>query len=154
MSASQKGKKRTAETRAKISASKTGRKHTAESKAKMSASQTGRKHTAKTLAKMSASHMGKKLTAETRAKMSASLTGRKCTAETRAKLSASKKGKNNPSYDPTVRTIEKPDATGVETKKFTGTRQEMLAEFPEMTQSGLSLLLSRKRPTHLGWRLL
>jgi hypothetical protein len=30
----------------------------------------------------------------------------------------------------------------------------MLAEFPEMTASCLSGLLSGDRPTHLGWRLL
>jgi hypothetical protein len=70
-------------------------------------------------------------------------------AKTLEKLS----GKNNHSYDHTVRTIEKPDATGVETKKFTGTTQEMLAAIPELTASGLSLLLSDKIQTHKGWRL-
>jgi hypothetical protein len=79
--------------------------------------------------------------------------GSKHNAETKAKMSASQKGKNHPNYDPTVRTIEKPDATGDETKKFTGTRQEMLAEFPEMNGSGLSQLLLGNIQTHKGWRL-
>jgi hypothetical protein len=80
--------------------------------------------------------------------------GKKHNAETLAKMSASKKGKNNPRYDHTVRTIEKPDATGVETKKFTGTRQEMLAKYPEMSRSGLGAMLRREIQHHKGWRLL
>jgi hypothetical protein len=62
-------------------------------------------------------------------------------------------GKNHYRYDPTVRTIEKPDATGVETKEFTGTRQEMLAAIPELTPQGLSGLLSREQEIHKGWKL-
>jgi group I intron endonuclease len=93
---------------------------------------------------------GSKHTAETKAKLSAINTGKKHTAESLEKMS----GKKNHRYDHTVRTIEKPDATGDETKKFTGTTQEMLAAIPELTQSGLSLLLSRDQKTHKGWRLL
>jgi hypothetical protein len=160
------GGKHTEETKEKISASLMGKKHTAESKAKMSASSLGKKHTAESKAKMSASHMGNKHTAETRAKMSASQKDKKFTAETRAKIAASHmgnkhtaetleklSGKNHHHYDPTVRTIEKPDATGVETKKFTGTRQGMLAAIPELTPGGLNKMLRRIYQTHKGWRL-
>jgi group I intron endonuclease len=73
--------------------------------------------------------------------------------ESRKKMSASKKGKNNPMYDPTVRTIEKPDATGDTFDLFEGTTQEMLAAIPELTQAGLSLLLRRERKIHKGWKL-
>jgi hypothetical protein len=85
--------------------------------------------------------------------MSASQTGRKHTAKTLEKMSASKKGKKHPNYDPTVRTIEKPHATGVETKEVTGTQQELLAAIPELTPQGLSQLLSDKQQTHKGWKL-
>jgi group I intron endonuclease len=150
MSASKMGKKHTAKSKAKIAASHMGKKHNAESRAKMSASQLGKKLTAEHKANMSASQMGKKHTAETLEKMSASHMGKKLTAKTLEKLS----GKNHHNYDHTVRTIEKPDATGDETKEFTGTRQGMLAEFPEMKPSGLNKMLSRKQETHKGWRLL
>ena len=91
---------------------------------------------------------------ESRAKMSASQKGKKFTAETRKKISAGQKGKKNHRYDHTVRTIENPHATGDETKDFTGTQQEMLAEFPEMTPQGLGAMLRRIYQTHKGWRLL
>jgi hypothetical protein len=68
-------------------------------------------------------------------------------------MSASLKGKKHPRYDHTVRTIEKPDATGDETKEFTGTRQEMLAAIPELTPAGLGALLRREIQTHKGWKL-
>jgi hypothetical protein len=109
----------------------------------------GGKRTAETKAKIAESMKGKKCTAETRAKLSAINTGKKHTAETRAKMS----GKNSPHYDHTVRTIEKPHATGVETKEVTGTTQELLAAIPELTKSGLSQLLSDKQQTHKGWKL-
>jgi hypothetical protein len=87
---------------------------------------------------------GKKHNAESKAKISASRKGKKHTAESKAKMS----GKNHHRYDHTVRTIKHPIHG-----KVTGTRQGMLAEFPEMKPSGLSGLLSGDRPTYLGWKL-
>jgi hypothetical protein len=69
-------------------------------------------------------------------------------AETRARKSASKKGKNNPRYDHTVRTIVNPHA-----KEVTGTRQELRAAIPELTQQGLNRLIRREIQTHKGWKL-
>ena len=95
LSASNKGKKRSKETCARISAAKKGcnlgRKHTPETRAKMSAALKG-----KPRPKGSAALMGHSVSEETRAKISESLKGRKLSAEHRKSLSVSKKGKPRP----------------------------------------------------------
>jgi hypothetical protein len=63
------------------------------------------------------------------------------------------KGKKNHRYDHTVRTIEKPHATGDTFDLCEGTRQELLAAIPELTPDGLSGLIRLKIQTHKGWRL-
>ncbi len=93
---SAKGKKRSAETRARMSEAQRGRKHTAASKAKMSASAMGRKVTAATKAKISATQKGRVHTPEAIAKMSASKMGvpqGPHSAASNAKRSATQKGK-------------------------------------------------------------
>jgi len=92
------GRKRTAETREKISAAQKGRKRSAEEVAKRA----GKKHTAEHRAKISAALMGNKYnlghkaSAEVRAKMSAAQKLRlPVSAEGRAKMSAGQKGNKN-----------------------------------------------------------
>ena len=77
--------------RARITASWRGKKHSAETRAIMSAkggNQKGKKRSAETLAKMSAAQLGKKHSAETLAKMSKARKGRPKSAEHRAKIGA------------------------------------------------------------------
>ena len=62
--ASQRGLKRSAETRAKIGAARLGCKHSDEARAKMSADRRGRKLSAETRAKMSAARKGEQKTPE------------------------------------------------------------------------------------------
>lgn len=110
-----KGKKASAETKAKMSASQKGRKHTPEARARMSAAQRNRgprtKATLETRQKMSEAHKnlpprsaehkennaaanrGRKHTAEARANMSAAHKGQIISEETRQKISAFHKGK-------------------------------------------------------------
>ena len=80
---------RTAEWSAKISASKKGKKRSAETIAKLS----GIKRSAETIAKLSAASKGRIVSAETRAKISAGNKGKIVSKETGAKISAAKKGK-------------------------------------------------------------
>ena len=78
------------ETRKKLSASHKGRKHTAETRAKISMNHgmRGKKNP----------FFGRKHTAETRAKISVAIKGRNLAAEHCKKLSESRKGKNNHNY--------------------------------------------------------
>ena len=85
------------EYRAKQSLANRGRKRSAETRAKMSAGQKLRgprpPRSAEHNEKLAAAHRGKPLTAEHRAKISAALTGKHLTPETRMKLSASLTGR-------------------------------------------------------------
>lgn len=104
------GRKRTAESCARIGAAKLGMRHSEDSKRRMSESQmgrivsaetreklrsigTGRAHTPEAKAKMTLSRLGKKLPPETRAKMSAYRTGRTTSTETASKISAALLGR-------------------------------------------------------------
>jgi hypothetical protein len=78
-------------------------------------------------------------------------TGSKHTAESRKKMSASKMG-NTYNADPTVHLIVQFYSILL-SKIFYGTRQEMLAAIPELTQGGLNLVLSGKRQTCKEWML-
>lgn len=99
MSASQTGKKHSAETIARRNASiaaawvgrvrpNKGKKHSPEHCAKISAANTGRVMSPETCARISASKMGHEVSAEARAKISAGKLGKKCTDDHRAKLRA------------------------------------------------------------------
>ena len=78
------------ETRAKMSAALKGRKHSPEHRAKISAAV--RNQSPETRAKRSAALKGRPLSPEHRAKLSAAASKRKFSPETRAKLSAAGKG--------------------------------------------------------------
>lgn len=91
MSTANRGRKHTDEARANMSAAQMGKKRpprTPEHRAAQSAALTGRKYTDETRAKMSAARAGMKLSPEHRAKIGAALKGRNRTDETRAKISA------------------------------------------------------------------
>jgi hypothetical protein len=79
------------ETRAKMSASNVGKKRTAETRARISAAQKGRVHSAERRAKNSAANKGKKLTEEHKARISAAQKGKRHSAETRAKIGAARR---------------------------------------------------------------
>lgn len=85
-------KNRSSEARAKVSAAHKGRKHSAEARAKMSAAHKNR--SAETCAKMAAANKGQRRSAEACARMSAAAKGRIISAETRAKISSANKGKS------------------------------------------------------------
>ncbi len=78
--------------------SRKGKKFSAEIRARMSEAHKGKKLSEEHRAKLSEAHKGKKLSEETRAKISESLKGKKRSTETRAKMSAAKSGENNPNY--------------------------------------------------------
>lgn len=90
------GKARSAETRARISANRKGKRvgftQSAETRAKISAARKGKPLSAEHCAKLSASHKGMTLPAESRAKLSASLKGVKRTPEYCAAISARQMG--------------------------------------------------------------
>lgn len=79
--ASMRGRKRSAETRLKMSLSAKKRRASPETRARIGAAHKGRKHSPEWNAKISAAHMGRWV-------------GRPVSAETRAKISAANKGKN------------------------------------------------------------
>lgn len=85
------GIKRRPETRAKVSAANRGRKDSAEARAKKSASHVGTKHSDETRAKMSISLSAANARPEVKAKISAALRGIKRSDETRAKVAAATK---------------------------------------------------------------
>ena len=99
------GRKRSPETRARLSAALLGHKHSSETLAKILQSRIGFRHTPEARAKMSATRAGKswspdalakrtgwKHTPEARAKIAASNARRRLSPETRAKISATKRG--------------------------------------------------------------
>jgi hypothetical protein len=81
------------EARAKISAANKGRIRSAETRAKMSAA--SKNKSAEARAKISAANKGRIRSAETRAKIGAASKNRTHTAETRAKISAAQKRRHN-----------------------------------------------------------
>ena len=89
------GRKRSAETKQKMSESSKGRRLSEETRAKLSRAHTGKTLSAETRKKMSLARMGnpgnrgKKLTEEHRRNLSIARTGTKRTEETKAKMSAS-----------------------------------------------------------------
>ena len=98
MSATKKGKKRSAEAVAKTALANTGKKRSSETKAKMSAAHKGVPKSPEHRAKLSAVQVGKKRgprSAETKAKISAKNTGKKRSSEARAKMSAAHLGKKS-----------------------------------------------------------
>lgn len=74
-----------------------GRKHSAESRAKMGLAWVGRKHTPETRAKVSAARKGVRLSEEHRAAISAGQRGSKRSPEARAKMSAAARNRS-PEY--------------------------------------------------------
>jgi group I intron endonuclease len=86
------------EVRDKISAANRGRVLSEETRRRMSASRTGRKIPREVVQKVADAQRGKLVSAETRAKLSAALKGRKkgpVSAEARAKLSAAARGRRH-----------------------------------------------------------
>ena len=106
------GKKRSPETRAKMSEAQRGKKRSPETRAKMSEAKRGennpmygRSHFDETRAKMSEAQRGennpmygRSHSDETRAKISEAKRGKKRSPETRAKMSEAQRGENNPMY--------------------------------------------------------
>lgn len=91
-------KKRSPETRAKMSAAMMGRIHSPETRKKLSDSHKGKTLSEEHKKKMSDSKMGKTPSEETRAKMSESQRGRKHSEETLAKMSISQSGEKHHNY--------------------------------------------------------
>jgi hypothetical protein len=106
------------EVRVKLSATQKGRKRSAETRAKMSAAK--QKMSDETKAKMSISRTGKKLSKEHHAKMLAAITRKKCSAETRAKISAANKGKIR-----SIESIEKARTSNTGKKRSAESRARM-----------------------------
>lgn len=95
------GMERTAETRAKISASNKGKVVSAETRAKLAdAAKRREKVTLETRARISKSGLGRKHSPESKAKMSIALKGKVVSSETRAKLSAALKGRAGKEHTP------------------------------------------------------
>jgi hypothetical protein len=93
------GYKHTAEWRSKLSATQKGRTATPETRAKLRAARRGFRYSPESRAKMSVSQRGRTASAETRAKLSASLKGRTFSLESRAKLAAAAKARwANPEF--------------------------------------------------------
>ncbi len=149
---SRRGRRHTAETKAKISAANKGKKRSAETRAKLSAANSGennpnygKKLSEETRAKMSAANSGenhpmygRKHTEETRAKISAANKGRRHTEETRAKIGEANKGKKH-----SEETKAKISETNKGKKRSTETRAKMSEaqkgkKFSEETRAKLS----------------
>lgn len=106
-----------------------------ETRAKMSAAASARKrapHSAETRAKIAAAHRGMKASPQSIAKM---------------KAASRPRGKENPSYDRTVRKFIHEDG-----RVFSGTRAEFRAAF-NVNDSCASNLIKGKRRTAKGWKI-
>jgi group I intron endonuclease len=93
MSVAQRGRKKSPEHIEKIRAANIGRKHTPEARENMGAPKRGRKQSPEHIEKRTAAQRGKKLSPEHVAKSRVAFLGRKHTDETKAKMSAALRGK-------------------------------------------------------------
>jgi hypothetical protein len=149
-----------AEANGKFFCDQTGLKHTAETKAKMSASRKGKKHpnydpTIHTIVKFESILLTKVLYMTTQEILAAFpemdsgtlswLLSRKKHTYLGWMLPATAM---NPPANVKIHTIE-----NQEHDEDSGTLQQLLAKHPEMSESGLRKMLSRKRQTCQGWSL-
>lgn len=148
------GWKQSAETRARIGAHFKGREFTPKMRAALEAYNRNKKLTDEHKEKLSAAKKGKvrgPLSASTRAKIARSHLGIKPSEASRQKMRASKIGKavgrDNPTYDHTVRTFQH-----AQHGMFVGTRGDFIAAF-NLADGCVSAVINRRQKSVKGWRL-